>query len=79
MEFMNENKWEHCCSNGTVFTCERCDFTVPIVVSPPLSLKPSHFWQDLAEMIGYHAIHIHPNLNGFAGYDTIEFEIKSPD
>lgn len=33
---------------------------------------------DVAEMIGYHAINIHPDLNGFSGYDCIHWMELEP-
>lgn len=30
--------------------------------------------RDAAEMAGYHAVNIRPELNGFQGYDCLEFK-----
>lgn len=71
---MNERPFEHHCSNGSSFQCDRCDFAKPIKVLD----KPSDeelFAADVAEMIGYHATNIWPDLNGFQGYDCIHFDI----
>ena len=75
MNPMNDKPWKHRCSNGTVFTCKRCDFTEPIVVEPGDANIPQ-LMCDVAEMIGFHATNIHPNLNGFSGYDCIKFEMS---
>jgi len=68
----NDKPFEHICSNGTTFKCERCDFREPILVSSQ-PLGEFKFANDVAEMIGFHATNIWPNLNGFQGYDTITF------
>ena len=75
---MNEKPFTHHCCNGSRFQCDRCDFTKPIKVldKPPYEAL---FAADVAEMIGYHAINIWPELNGFQGYDTIEFDIVCED
>jgi len=75
MEFLNDSRWQHICSNGTEFTCDRCDFKEPVIINPPDNLSPENLWQDLSEMIGYHALNVWPNLNGFQGYDTITFKV----
>lgn len=73
---MNDMPFEHVSHNGTVFKCSRCDFKEPIYVSQP----DESFWLnklmvDISEMIGYHAMNIWNQLNGFQGYDTIEYKI----
>jgi len=70
-----ERPWEHRCNHGTRFTCKRCDFTQPIIVEP-ISANVFNLLQDVAEMIGFHAKNIHPELPHFAGYDCITFQIK---
>lgn len=69
---IGERSFSHSCRYGTRFECSRCDFAAPIrVINPPDS--PAEQAADVAEMIGYHAAAIHPDLNGFAGYDTLQF------
>ena len=69
---MNEKPFSYICRFGTQFTCPRCDFDAPVkVITPPKNIKQR--MSDVAEMIGYHAVNIRPELNGFRGYDCIEF------
>lgn len=69
----NNRPFEHCCSNGTKFRCERADLREPITVSNrPSSWKS--VCEDVAEFIGFHAVNIWPDLNGFSGYDTLDFD-----
>ena len=72
---MNEKPFDHHCSNGSSFQCSRCDFTEPIEVLDMPGDSLALFAADVAEMIGFHAINIWPKLNGFQGYDTIDFDI----
>ncbi len=74
-QFMNDKPFVHVSSGGTRFICERCDFTKPVKVHESASLTREGLMGDVAEMVGYHAVAIHPELNGFAGYDCITFEI----
>jgi len=72
MEPINENPFEHTCRNGTVFTAKRCDFLGGVAFRDE-SANEALFLQDLSEMIGFHACNIHPRLNGFQGYDCVNF------
>ena len=62
-----------------MFRCSRCDFRDKIYVEHEGSLEKGTIEKimvDISEMIGYHAGNILPELNGFSGYDTVNFEIK---
>lgn len=79
---MNDMPFEHICKNGTVFTCERCDFRAPVKVKTEFSLMEmadveilQRIFVDISEMIGYHSKNIWEQLNGFSGYDCIHYEI----
>jgi len=74
---MNSKPFSYQSNWGTCFSCATCDFSTPIKVSRvPLTVGIEIQWfsRDLAEMIGYHATNILPELNGFQGYDTIKFD-----
>ncbi len=78
-EYMNNKPFTHICRLGTVFHCEKCDLSRKIYYSGApdgchSKLKMEAFGKDVAEMIGYHAVNIRPELNGFAGYDCLVFE-----
>jgi len=72
---MTERPFTHICRYGTVFGADRCDFKTGIIVSHQPS-KKALYVSDVAEMIGFHAINIHPQLNGFQGYDCIQWKLK---
>jgi hypothetical protein len=70
---MNDKPFQHICQNGTEFRCTRCDFKTPIqIIGRPSS--DTKFASDVAEMIGFHAVTIRPELNGFQGYDCLQFD-----
>lgn len=83
---MNKKKFEYHSRNGTLFKCDTCDFSTPIDVyaqydsfvkeGVKFEALSKLILPDVAEMIGYHAINIHPELNGFAGYDCLRFNTK---
>lgn len=68
--FMNEKPFEYTSHFGTKFNATRCDFFNGVTVSDK-NPNNDKYTSDVAEMIGYHATNIHPQLNGFQGYDCI--------
>jgi hypothetical protein len=73
MSPMNELPFRHVSHNGTEFNCNRCDFKTPVYYIPFPGVSLPRLLTDLAEMVGWHALNICPNLNGFTGYDCVEF------
>ena len=76
----NDKPIEHRCHNGNVFKCQRADLKEKIIVvrdrdftAPDMTFDEGLI-KDVAEFIGWHALVIWPELNGFSGYDTIHFE-----
>jgi hypothetical protein len=78
---MNDKKFQYIGHCGTVFTCDRCDFSTPIRAESVASSSSGieALVRDVAEMIGWHAVNIHPELNGFQGYDTLQFKFNDRD
>ena len=79
---MNDMPFEHVSRHGTKFTCARCDFREPVKVKMEVSLMEIADYQalqrlmvDISEMIGYHSRNIWDQLNGFQGYDCINYEL----
>jgi hypothetical protein len=73
-EFLNEKPFEHL---GRVmkFKADHCDFRNGVEIHSLMSnATPLDIMNDVAEMIGYHALNIHPYLNGFMGYDLCNFK-----
>lgn len=71
---MNEKPFSHRGHHGTYLTANRCDFRGGVTITD----KPKDiaaFASDIAEIISYHAMHIWPELNGFQGYDCIQWDI----
>lgn len=75
-ESLNAKKFSHTSLHGIRFSAERCDFMGGVKVLIPPNTSFVHLVSDVAEMIGYHASAIRPDLHeGFPGYDSIEFEV----
>ena len=72
---INNQSFEHLSRNGTEFKCARCDFSFPVIVKKPPTMSEKDYLQDVSDMISYHVFNIWKQLNSFAGYDTIGFEI----
>jgi hypothetical protein len=72
---MNDKPFEHTGSHGTTLTADRCDFSTGVVIDKPLDITTQHFAQDMMEIAAWHAIHIHPKLNGFQGYDVFQITL----
>lgn len=75
---MNDKPFEFRTSDGSVFTCERSDFSLPIKVRGiPIDLNAeanlSMAFKAVAEMIAYHRSEIWPHVTGFSGYDCLAF------
>lgn len=77
-----ERPFKYCSRNGTRFAASRCDFREGVTATIPRSLpelprQTEKLMQDVAEMIGYHALNVHEHLHsGFPGYDTVRFTIE---
>lgn len=76
MAFINDKPFDHTTRRGVTFTCDRSDLSTPIYITglhrSPLVMEVA---QATAEFAAWHALHIHPHLNGFRGYDSLEFEV----
>lgn len=75
---MNDKRYEHTSANGTKFIAERADFEGGVRVYPQKGYTTEEIIQDTAQMIADHRGNIWPELNGFAGYDLIDFHINYP-
>ena len=64
--------YTHQCRNFTCFDAEARELTGESLMTN-LPKSPQALYSDIAEFIGYHATLIHPDLNGFAGYDCLKF------
>lgn len=77
---MNDKPFSYHSTWGTSFECERCDFRSPVIVhavqKPKIDAELNFFARDVSEMVAYHAMNIHPELNYFQGYDCISFEFR---
>lgn len=76
MAFINDRTLEHTSRNGTRFTASRCDLSGGVVVEKPEGLGEVSLAQDIAEFTGWHALSIWSQLNGFAGYDCLQLDIR---
>ena len=60
--------------NGTEFKATRADLRDGVVVLPStLNVTELQKMADFAQFGAWHAHQIHPNLNGFSGYDAISY------
>lgn len=80
-EWLNEKPFSHFCRNGVEFEADRCDFKNGVIVSlyedeTNLDDYTKKLISATAEMTAWHAMFIHPHLNGFQGYDCVNYIIK---
>lgn len=68
--------------NNVTFDCPRQDLDGKVTVTLPAELekyspatKFAAIAQAAAEMGAFHASEIRPHLNGFRGYDCVEYEV----
>lgn len=73
---MNHLPFEHRSNLGTVFTCARCDFGAPILVEIDRSVyeHPQRLASEVGEFIAWHRTCIWYNLNGFSGYQGLNYQ-----
>ena len=72
---LNENNFMRS-ARGIYFVSRRCDLSdgVLVLVDCPLEeITPEMMLKATASIVGYHACNIHPELNGFRGYDAINY------
>lgn len=74
---INENPIEHIAHNFTRFTAKRADLKGGVEVEKPYGIPEILFAQDVAEFAAWHRGCIFDQLNGFQGYDCIQFVIYS--
>lgn len=78
-KFKNEDKFEHRSRGGTNFRADRCDFVGGVSVIVPAGLSREQLLADVSEMIAFHVLNIRNELNGFSGYDCINYRFSSPN
>ena len=72
--YLNDQNFVYTSRHGTTFYSERCDFKGgEVIYKLGKVTHPQLLMADAAEMMAFHAINIHPRLNGFQGYDTLRF------
>jgi hypothetical protein len=71
---LNNKPFQHMSSNGTEFNAEFGDLKTGVKVTNA-NKDILRYTQDVAEFTAFHVLFIRPELNGFAGYDAISFEI----
>lgn len=76
VEFRNEKPFMHTAHFGTTLEAERSDFKTGVTLTCPPGISDEHLVSDVMEIAAWHAIHIHPRLNGFQGYDCVRISLK---
>lgn len=71
---INKKPYVYEARNGTKFTCSRSDLADKVKYSNDIIITIDQLMTDVAEMAAMHAMFTRPELNGFAGYDTLRFE-----
>lgn len=73
---LNDKPFSHRHEQVEIFS-QRCDFktTVYVVVPDGPAMNPVQLMAATGCVMGYHAVNIRPELNGFAGYDAIRYEL----
>jgi hypothetical protein len=75
-EPMNDKAFLHRSSNSIELFSQYCDFRTGVYIVKPEyidELSEVELTKAIAENIGYHAINIFKELNGFNGYGNIQY------
>jgi len=67
------NKIEHMSSNGTVFKSDSKDLSSGVNVYSSWVVRPCQMAADFAEFGAWHRSVIWEDLEGFAGYDCVNY------
>lgn len=72
-----DSPYVHISSNGSTISAATLDLRGHVLVEYPRYLRGNipKIAADVAEAMAYHAIHVRPKLNGFSGYDCINYII----
>jgi hypothetical protein len=76
-KLIDERPFAHLCKHGTLFKAARYDLRGGVTATVRPDMTPEQLMQDAAQFAGYHATNIHPDLERFGGYDTINITIQS--
>ena len=79
-EPVNEKHFLHN-AHPLTFFANRCDFRdgVYVVVPDDIKMTPDMWIKATAQVMGFHSVNIHRELNGFSGYDAISYTLVSPE
>jgi hypothetical protein len=77
----HEKPFSYVSHNGTRFTASRCDFLRGVTAYVLKGATLEQQYQDVTEMIGFHAIHIMKELgvNNFRGYNAVHYTSVSEE
>ena len=75
-DWKNTTPIEHTCSNGTTFSCSCGDLSDVVHVWHMWHITDEQRCADFMEFGAWHALWIHPHLNGFSGYDAVVYRCK---
>lgn len=76
---MNDKPYSHNGRHGTEFKSDRCDLASGVEVTKPEGITDAQFAADLAEFGAFHALNIREDLNGFSGYDCVDYTVIQGD
>jgi hypothetical protein len=77
MNSVADKPFTHLCRHGIQIDALRCDLYGGVNVRTPDDATQAQVAEAVAQAFGYHAANILPNLNGFAGYDTVRIRISN--
>lgn len=74
-KWINDENLTFTASRGSKFMCSRSDLRYTISVIRPQGMSDNRFATEVSEFIWFHTHEIRPHLNGFSGYDTLDYDI----
>ena len=63
-------------ANGVIFTSKTCNFAFGVDVEVPQDVSMEQLLQDTTEMGIFHFRTIWETLDGFSGYDVVQYRIQ---
>lgn len=73
--FLNAKSFGHY-ARGIDFKADYCDLKHGIELTSQWPVRLDDLLRAVATTFGWHGVNIHPELNGFSGYDTVKLDIS---
>lgn len=76
--WLNDRPFAHDSPNGVGVEASRCDLADGVIITRRSDHTEIDVATAIAAAMGFHGANILPRLNGFRGYDNIQYSVRDP-